>query len=136
MSNVPTSKAITEFLTSHLNLVLATTRADGTIQMTPVWFIWEDDSFLISTVKRTVKWKNLKRDQRCSVIADDPAIHYVSASGKAELIEGDVYDATQRIVQKYKTPAEIDKYMREIYKEGDRVIIRLKPDRMHTYNIE
>ena len=136
MSDTTTTGSLSEFLGSHRNLILATLRADGTTQMTPVWFIWEDDTFVISTVKHTVKWKNLVRDQRCSIIADDPAGHYITASGVAELIDGDVYDATLRIVQKYKTPTEIEEYMADIYREGERTIVRLKPERMHTYGIE
>jgi PPOX class probable F420-dependent enzyme len=136
MSNATPTKSLSEFLASHRNLILATLRADRSTQMTPVWFIWEAETFIISTVKHTVKWKNLVRDQRCSVIADDPAGHYVSASGVAELIDGDVYDTTLRIVQKYKAPAEIEEYMAEIYREGERTIIRLKPDRLYTYGIE
>jgi PPOX class probable F420-dependent enzyme len=136
MSDDPANIPMSDFLDAHHNLILATNRADGTTQMTPVWFIWEDDTFIISTVKRTVKWKNLVLDQRCSVIADDPAGHYVSASGVAELVDGDVYDETLRIVQKYKTPAEIEEYMAEIYREGERTIIRLKPERVHSFGIE
>jgi len=136
VSDTTPTRTLSDFLASHRNLILATLRVDRTTQMTPVWFIWEDETFVISTVKHTVKWKNLVRDQRCSIIADDPAGHYVSASGVAELIDGDVYDTTLRIVQKYKTSEEIEEYMAEIYREGDRTIIRLKPDRMYTYGIE
>jgi PPOX class probable F420-dependent enzyme len=136
MSDDTANILMSDFLDSHRNLILATNRVDDTTQMTPVWFGWEDDTFIISTVKHTVKWKNLVRDQRCSVIADDPTGHYVSASGVAELVDGDVYDDTLRIVQKYKTPEEIEEYMSEIYREGDRTIIRLKPERMHSHGIE
>ena len=136
MSDDTPTKTLSDFLATHRNLILATHRTDGTTQMTPVWFIWENETFIISTVKHTVKWKNLVRDQRCSIIADEPEGHYVSASGMAELIDGDVYDDTLRIVQKYKTPAEIEEYMAEIYREGERTIIRLKPERLYTYGID
>ena len=58
MSDDTANILMSDFLDSHRNLILATNRADDTTQMTPVWFGWEDDTFIISTVKHTVKWKN------------------------------------------------------------------------------
>ena len=119
--------AVEEFLANQRNLILATVRQDGTPQLSPVWYVWRDDAFFISTVTSTAKWKNLVRDRRCSGIIDHPEGQYVYVSGTAELDDGDVYDTTLDIVRRYKTEDEIEAYMESIYEEGHRTIIRLAP---------
>ncbi len=119
---------VEEFLSTQRNLILATVRRDGTPQLSPVWYVWRDGAFFISTVTSTAKWKNLVRDARCSGMVDHPGGQYVYVSGTAELDDGDVYDATLEIVRRYKTEDEIDAYMETIYREGHRTIIRLAPD--------
>ena len=123
-----------KFFDEQRNLILATIRKNGTPQLSPVWFIWKEGAFVISTANRTAKWANLVRDPRCTVIIDDPAGRYLLASGSAELDDGDVYDITRELVSKYKTDDEIDAYMESIYKEGQRTIIRLVPGRVVTRN--
>ncbi len=120
--------AVEEFLATQRNLILATVRRDGTPQLSPVWYVWRDGAFFISTVTSTAKWRNLVRDPRCSGVIDHPEGQYVYVSGTAELDDGDVYDATLEIVRRYKTDDEIEAYMETIYREGRRTIVRLAPD--------
>ncbi len=120
--------AVEEFLATQRNLILATVRRDGTPQLSPVWYVWRDGAFFISTVTSTAKWRNLVRDPRCGGIIDHPEGQYVYVSGTAELDDGDVYDATLEIVRRYKTEDEIEAYMETIYQEGHRTIVRLGPD--------
>ncbi|MDP6665867.1 MAG: PPOX class F420-dependent oxidoreductase [Dehalococcoidia bacterium] len=119
---------VEQFLAERPNLVLATIRRDGGPQLSPVWYVWRDGAFFISTITSTAKWANLTRDQRCSGIVDDPEGRYVYVSGVAELDDGDVLDTTQEIVRRYKTEEEFGPYMESIYREGHRAIIRLVPD--------
>ncbi len=122
--------AVEEFLATQRNLILATVRRDGTPQLSPVWYVWREGAFSISTVTSTAKWKNLVRDSRCSGIVDHLSGQYVYVSGTAELDEGDVSDTTLEIVRRYKTEDEIEAYMESIYREGHRTIIRLAPERV------
>lgn len=124
--------AVEQFLAEQPNMILATLRRDAGPQLSPVWFIWRDGAFFISTVTSTAKWKNLRRDPRCSGIVDSPGGQYVYVSGVAELDDGDVYDVTGEIVHKYKTPEEFDPYIESIYREGHRGIVRLAPERVLT----
>ncbi len=126
--------AVEQFLGEQSNLILATIRRDGGPQLSPVWYVWRDGAFYISTTKSTVKWLNLVRDQRCSGIVDSPAGQYVYVSGIAELDDGDVYDTTLEIVKRYKNEDEIEAYMESIYREGHRTIIRLAPHRIVSRN--
>ena len=122
--------AVEEFLSTQRNLILATNRGGGTPQLSPVWYVWRDGAFSISTITSTAKWKNLVRDSHCSGIVDHISGQYVYVWGSAELDDGDVKDATREIVRRYKTEDEFDAYMESIYREGHRTIIRLVPDGM------
>ena len=126
--------AVEQFLAEQSNLILATNRRDGGPQLSPVWFVWRDGAFFISTITTTAKWLNLVRDQRCSAIVDNPGGQYVYASGRAELDDGDVYDTTLEIVRRYKNDEEIEPYMESIYREVHRTIIRLAPDSFVSRN--
>ena len=47
--------AVEEFLAGEPNLIFATIRKDGRPQLSPVWFVWRDGAFFISTTKATAK---------------------------------------------------------------------------------
>lgn len=108
--------AVEEFLSTQRNLILATNRRGGTPQLSPVWYVWRDGAFFISTVTSTAKWSNLLRDPRCSGIVDSPEGQYVYVSGVAELDDGDVYATTRQIVRRYKSEEEFGPYMQSIYR--------------------
>ncbi len=77
------------FLSGHPRAVLATSRADGRPQLSPVVAAVDDDGrVLISTRETAVKAKNLTRDQRASlcVISDGFFGEWIQAEGNAELV--------------------------------------------------
>ncbi len=123
---------VERFLAKQPNLILATLRRNSGPQLSPVWYVWRDGAFFISTTRSTVKWSNLLRDPRCSGIVDSPEGNYVYVSGVAELDDGDVYETIREIVRRYKTEEEFGPYMEAIYREGNRGIIRLAPQRVVT----
>jgi PPOX class probable F420-dependent enzyme len=77
------------FLSSHPRAVLATTRADGRPQLSPVVVAVDDDGrALISTRETAIKAKNLARDPRAylCVLSDTFFGEWIQAEGSAELI--------------------------------------------------
>jgi PPOX class probable F420-dependent enzyme len=79
----------TTFLSSNPRAVLATTRADGRPQLSPVVAAVDDEGrVLISTRETAVKAKNLARDPRASlcVINDRFFGEWVQVEGDAELV--------------------------------------------------
>jgi PPOX class probable F420-dependent enzyme len=79
----------TTFLSAHPRAVLATTRADGRPQLSPVLAAVDDDGrVLISTRETAIKAKNLARDPRASLCAINERFfgEWVQAEGNAELI--------------------------------------------------
>ncbi|HEU5420379.1 MAG TPA: PPOX class F420-dependent oxidoreductase [Streptosporangiaceae bacterium] len=78
-----------DFLRRHHRAVLATTRADGRPQLSPVVAaVDEDGRILISTRETAVKTRNLMRDPRASlcVMNDGFFGEWIQAEGTAEII--------------------------------------------------
>jgi PPOX class probable F420-dependent enzyme len=79
----------TDFLSRNPRAVLATTRADGRPQLSPIVAAVDDEGrVLISTRETAVKAKNLARDPRASlcVLTERFFGEWVQAEGSAELI--------------------------------------------------
>jgi PPOX class probable F420-dependent enzyme len=132
-----TTPAAEKFLAMPQNLILATIRKNGMPQLSPVWYVWRDDTFFISTTTTTAKWQNLLRDQRCSGIIDHPDGRYIHMAGTAELsTEEHPLEITREIVRKYKSDAEFEPYMHSIRKPHQRGIVRLQPERFITRELE
>lgn len=66
---------------------LATTRADGSPHVTPIWFILDGDDLLFTTMKTSLKGRNLTRDPRLMISVDSEEYPYafVLIEGTAEL---------------------------------------------------
>ena len=136
MSENKITPAVEQFLAKQPNLILATLRRDGVPQLSPVWYLWREGAFFISTDVKTAKWLNLVRDPRCSGLIDAAEGKYVYVSGVAELDDGDVYDVTEELVRRYKTEEELGPYMGEIYRDAHRTIVRLVPERVVTLGFD
>ena len=130
----PFTKAqIEDFLAERRNAAIATINQDGTPQVTPVIYYWDGSTFYFSVTKETMKYKNLKRDPRMSVIVDDVLNHHcVIAKGKATIQEENIWDTTGKIIHKYYGAAEGDPYMEQLKKQN-RVLIVLKPTKMQAW---
>jgi PPOX class probable F420-dependent enzyme len=126
-----------DFLASEPNLILATIRKDGRPQLSPVWFVWRDGAFFISTTKTTAKWRNLLRNPGCSGIIDNPNGKYIYVTGTAVLsTEEQPLPTAREIIHKYKTAEEFGPYMDSVYERGNRGIIRLIPERIVTRELD
>jgi PPOX class probable F420-dependent enzyme len=76
-----------EFLRSHKQAVLATTRKQGAPHLTCVLQAYEDGKILISIAEDRVKYRNLVRDPRASVLVlGDNFWQYLVVEGTATLI--------------------------------------------------
>lgn len=57
-------------------LFLATTMADGSPQVTPVWFSAEGEHILVNTAKGRVKDRNMRARPHVALVIQDPATPY------------------------------------------------------------
>ena len=95
-----------EFTRAHHRAVLATFRADGLPQLSPVLAAVDEASYvLISTREAAAKTRNLRRDPRASlcVISDGFFGDWVQLDGTAEVIA--LPDAMELLVGYYRLVA-------------------------------
>lgn len=134
---VQTTPAVDSFLHARPTATLGTLMRDGSPQASVLWYLWDDGEFVMSTIDRTAKWHNLKRDPRCSLCIEEPESgQMVVAYGDASLDDGDVRSRTRGIVDKYyDDPADTEAHMDRIFSTDDRVLIVVRPQRMLTRNL-
>jgi PPOX class probable F420-dependent enzyme len=116
-----------EFLQQPLLMRLATLGADGYPQVTPVWYLQEQNCLYCSTEQERVKVRNILRDPRvgASIDADHP-YRGVSIKGVARLREGDNQALVRRISARYLPEADLDALVAWLFK-GARVVLQITP---------
>jgi PPOX class probable F420-dependent enzyme len=121
--------AAREFLRVHHRAVLATMRADGRPQLSPVSATVDDEGrALISTREAAIKTRNLRRDPRASlcVLNDRFFGDWIQAEGTAEIIR--LPEAMEILVSYYRSISgehpDWDDY-RAAMERDRRVIVRI-----------
>ena len=128
------AEAFRAFLAQPHDAIISTNRVGKGSQLSPVWFVWDGESFLFGTQKASVKYANIVRDPNISVMVNDPVTHtYVTAYGRAEIVELERYpELDNAIVEKY-IPAD-QRQQFEASNQGflraSRVVIVLKPEKV------
>jgi PPOX class probable F420-dependent enzyme len=128
--DVPTALG---FLREHSHAILATTRADGRPQMSPiVASVDADGQIAISSRETAVKVKNLRRDPFASlcVVTDGFYGEWVQLEGPATILS--LPDAMEHLVEYYRSLSgehpDWDDYRAAMVRD-QRVIIRVRPER-------
>ncbi|MCI0548016.1 MAG: PPOX class F420-dependent oxidoreductase [Candidatus Rokubacteria bacterium] len=110
---------------------LATVGADGSPQVTPVWFDWDGSHLRFNTAKGRVKDRNLRANPRVALAILDPEnpYRYVQVKGRiAEITESGADAHIDALAKKYLGQ---DRYPHR--KAGEvRVIYRVLPDRVQV----
>ena len=130
MSAIP--EAYSDLLTTKKAFAnLATLNADGTPQVTPVWFDWDGSRLRINTAKGRLKDKNLRRTpaMALSIMDPDNPYRYVQVKGRVAAVTETGADAhIDSLAKKYLGQ---DSY--PYRKPGEvRVIFTIAPDRVQT----
>ncbi len=112
-------------------LYLATLMADGSPQVTPVWFDTDGDDILINTNEGRVKDRNMKARSRVSMVIQDP-----DEKERYLGIRGEVVGYTREGADEHINKLSL-KYKNKpwTYREGQRrIIYRIKPSHfdLHT----
>lgn len=115
---------------------LTTVGRDGTPQPNPVWFVWEDDSFLIYTQDTAYKLRNIRRNPRVSLHFDsgESGEDVVVFTGMASLDESaPLAHRHAAYLEKYRQGiADIDMTPESMGKDYH-VAIRVKPDKVRGF---
>ena len=120
-----------DFVRRHHHAVLATTRADGTPQMSPVAAaVDEAGRVVVSSRETAVKTRNLRRDRRAflCVFTDRFFGSWVQVNGSADVLS--LPDAMEPLVEYYRSVAgehpDWDEY-RAAMRAEQRVLLRITP---------
>lgn len=95
-----------EFLRAHHRAVLATSRADGRPQLSPVLCTVDDQGrVIVSTRETAVKTRNVRRDPRASlcIVTDGFFGDWVQVDGETEVVG--LPDAMELLVDYYRRVA-------------------------------
>ena len=130
MSAIP--EAFNDLLTAKKAFAnVATINADGTPQVTPVWFDWDGSSIRINTARWRLKDKNLRRTPSVALSIMDPdnPYRYVQVRGRVAAVTESGADAhIDSLAKKYMGQ---DRY--PYRKPGEvRVTFTISPDRVQT----
>lgn len=117
---------------------LATLDDDGFPHVTPLWFMWADECFLMTSVPGKPHIARLRRDTRAGLVVDVEATEQldgqrpnrqVRITGRAEL-ESDTGGLwTRRITEKYVVGAGRAASVRQRSTQ-ERILIRVRPNSM------
>src|SRR5260221_1559940 len=125
------AEAFQAFLAKPHDAIISTNRVGKGSQLSPVWFVWDGESFLFSTQRASVKYANIGRDPNISVIVNDPVTHtYVVAYGHAEIVGLEGYpELGNAVVQKYIQADQRQQFSGAIQSvaRASRVLIERKP---------
>lgn len=107
----------------------ATTGKDGSPHVTPLWMIYENGRFVMTTRVENVKVRNLVRDPRVAVLVDD-GTQYVMVKGRARIAnDRDTAKDTEKLAIKALGEEAGPKRAREIMKIKH-VSIEVLPERV------
>ncbi len=111
-------------------LFLATTMADGSPQVTPIWFNTEDEHILINTNEGRTKDRNMKARPKVALVIQDPNDGYRYIGIRGEIVEYTTEGADEHINQLAL------KYDNEPwkYREGQkRITFKIKPTHIDAH---
>jgi PPOX class probable F420-dependent enzyme len=131
---LPSPEVQAYFLEHGRNAIVATNRRNAGPNMSPFWYLWDGEYFLISTSDGVAKVRTLRRDPHMSICIDDPTSNlglYVTVYGTGEVLgPGEpAVEPSIRLIRKYRYTDEASwLHWKEINAANDRVIIRMRPE--------
>lgn len=130
-----TQEQIEAFLAAPRHAVVAALRSDGSPQLSPIWFLCENDRLYFSILVKSAKCRQLRRDPRIALCVDGghPDARFVAVYGTAALIEDESpwrEDIEWRILRRYhETEEAAHRYQAETAGEGPSALVVVTPER-------
>jgi PPOX class probable F420-dependent enzyme len=124
-----------EFLKQANVAILATVGPRGGAHAVPIWYLYEDGVFLMSTGRGSQKHRDLERNPNVTVVVDRRTLPYyaVMARGAVEIGPGLDVATRRRIAGRYLNDEQLEAYMARA-SDGESVSIRLKPRKLIEYH--
>ncbi|HKQ79131.1 MAG TPA: pyridoxamine 5'-phosphate oxidase family protein [Blastocatellia bacterium] len=135
------SDSMRELLNGRHYATLATFNEDGSIYLTPVWYLFENGLLFVGTASSTRKVRNILARPEASLMVDvrklDPE-GWACASGTAEIIHGErSNEINSKIRQRYLTKAGLeDPRVDPAFAAADDVTICLTPKSWRSWDLK
>ena len=115
---------------------LGTLNEDGTIHIAPIFFRYENGCILMATQEPSRKVRNIKRNNKVTVLIDTTAVPFKGALiyGTAELDYDDVLAKRVAIFERRLSREEAEAYARRIAGKWQPVIIRITPGHIASFD--
>ena len=115
--------------------VLASVDAKGRAHAAPIWYLYENGEFLISTGRGSQKHKNVEANPNVHLAIDRPALPYLAAMvrGKAQIEDALSDEQRQKLAFRYLGEEMGRAYLKST-EGGSSVTIRLKPEKVIEFN--
>lgn len=114
---------------------LGTVNHDGSPHVVPIWYTADrENNIIFNTGMKSVKIKNIKRDNRVSLCIDDqtPLFSFVTIIGIAQIISNDpseIYKWAKIIAARYMGNNKSEEYAKRNSAEGE-LLVKIKPIRV------
>lgn len=109
---------------------LATLMKDGSPQLTPIWYMYEEGKLIVNTTVERTKFRNIKRDARVCFLVDD-GYSYVMVFGKARVAaERNPMKDIETLAVRYHGKEKGRKAARERYWKMRRVSVEIIPKKV------
>lgn len=113
---------------------LTTVRPDGTPQSSPVWFVVDNDEFLIYSLDDTARIRNLRANPRVSLNLDsDEGGDVVVVEGTARFEDGPSSLEVAAYQEKYRTEIPAIGRTPESFAAEYPIVIRVTPQRWRVW---
>ena len=129
MAAIP--EAFQDILSSKALAALGTVMADGSPQVTPVWFDWDGSHVVINSAEGRIKDRNMRRDPHVALMivdVDNPYRHIAIRGTVDEITLEGADDHIDKLAKKY---LDKDTYPFRVPDEV-RVIYKVRPERVAT----
>ncbi len=123
------------FLNEANVAILATVAHGGRAHAVPIWYIYEDGVFIMSTGRGSQKHRNIEAHPDVMLVLDRRTLPYyaVMVQGAAEIGPPLSEEERRRIAVRYLGEKLVEGYMARVA-GGDSVSIRLRPRKMIEFH--
>ncbi len=123
-----------DFLSESNLARIATVKPSGAPHVSPVWYLWENNQLFIAIPRNSVKTRNIKKNNKVAVTIDSNiGPKGIIIEGTAELEElGEEIEL--RLIQRYVSPENLDKYVEYAHADLPSVLLRIRPEKTITWD--